>query len=486
MPSSPALSGVDSPSLGLTSVPLAEQQVERLKIMRKPIVHLLAFKPMTEQELTDRVTVMSVNEIKAAIAKVSDLNGTTRKYELRKTYWKELDVWSFDYDTEEDRQCAIDNAVKQYDKARMATSEPQWERLLLKAERGTGKCLSKLQAQIATGHAQRAPKIKIQDADGSGAETPGGGVGKEDLFGDGEKVLSKPMGEAMSRSISNPPAAKSKRVSEKEAQAKRLPSNTTKPTSKTAKPAAKTLPPKKEKTKAGTQPLSSQFVSDTDEEDDYMMPAKQTQEPESRKPEQPRAKRPRPREEELDTSDSSLPLSKKFKETPAHRVSDTSQNFRTTSSSTNSFHSTKSKGTSPQKSSPLASSPPTNASEFENSPFLGLASSSASPVHPVLNHKSSRSPIHRRHQKTSSIASISSSSAHSSTSQRRLKPEVMQLAIKFKTFYPAYQKLYQEIEDLIKIKRKASENQLETLNDMHSRLSQLKRDISAGVEEIQI
>ncbi|KAE8451383.1 hypothetical protein EG329_004012 [Mollisiaceae sp. DMI_Dod_QoI] len=473
MPSSPSLNASGSPSLGPTSVPASTQQLEQAKLARKPFIHLLAVQPMTQPALRDKLPDVPKEELKQVLQKVGDLNESTGKWELRKNFYKELDVWNFEYDPVSDRQRAIDNAVKQYDKMRLAVSEPVWDRLLVKSERGTGKCLSKLQASIAQGTAARAPKIKVQKPDGS--DTPNGE--DEDLFGD--KNISKVKGESMTRSASQPPTTKAKKVSEKEAQAKRLLSkNPSKAASKPApKPTPKPAVAKKQaaQPKAGTKALSSEFVNESDEDDELPPP-------------QPKAKAKapmkRPREEEVETSDSSAPLSKKVKKdtpVPNHRVSDASQNSRATNSSTSSYNSSynssKNKNTSPQKSSPLASSPPTNASEFENSSGE-RTSSSASPAHPST--KISRSPIHKRHQKSSSVAS----SVSSSTSSRYLKPDVTDLARKFKMYYPKYEALYKEIiaMDVGGQRDMAKEKDL---REMHTRLEDMKKQIVAGSIEAE-
>ena len=419
---------------------------------------------MTERELGDKITSASTDDLKAVLQKVSDLNESTGKYELRKLFYKELDVWTYKYDTMEDRQRVIDSAVKQYDKMRLGTSDPEWDRLLTRGERGTGKCLSKLQAHLAQGQGQvqRAPKINVQKAEGSGRDIP---LRDEDEEVFEDKSLSKIKGESMTRSVSQPPTAKSKKVIEKEAQAKRMLSKNT------TKPAPKPATAKKEKPqKPGSRVLSSQFVSDSDEEpDEYLIPPKPAPKPSVK----------RSREEDGETSDSSIPLSKKVKkEAPTHRISDASQTSRTTNSSTYSSSSNKTKGNSPQKSSPLASSPPTNASEFENS--SGGISSSASPAHHTSSSstKNTRSPIHKRHQKSSSVAS----SVSSTSSQRRLRPEVVDLARRYRIFYPKYEALHKEVANLEGKNRRDLEKEEELL-DMHDRLTKMKKDIMAGIIE---
>ncbi|KAL2063313.1 hypothetical protein VTL71DRAFT_5118 [Oculimacula yallundae] len=474
MPTSPALSGVGSPSLGPTSVPLSQQQAEKDKEARKPVIHLLAVEPLTEQTIQKRLPDVAEQDLDNALRKVGDLNDSTGKWELRKGYWKELDVWAYRYSSQEDRQRAIDNAVKQYDKMRLGVSEPQWDRLLIKAERGTGKSLSKLQAEIAKGVAR---KNNSQNTDGSGRDTPNG---DEDLLDD--KNLSKVKGDTTARSSSQPPNTKPKKASEKEAQAKRLFSKNPPKSANKPAPAPKATPAPAKKAapapKAGTKVLSAEYVEDSDE-DSERPPERPVQAKEKPKPKpKPQAKpvMKRAREEDHDTSDSSIPLSKKIrKDVPAppptnHRISDASQTSRaTTTSSYSSFNSAKNKSNSPQKSSPLASSPPTNASDIEHS---DRTSSSASPA-PRFSTKNTRSPIHKGHQKSSSVTS-------SSSGQSRIDPKIIELSTKYRLFYPKYIQTYDEVSSQ---GDKRSKDKERALLDMHSRLVRMRKEIMSYMAE---
>ncbi|KAL3422125.1 hypothetical protein PVAG01_06281 [Phlyctema vagabunda] len=481
MPTSPALSGTGSPSLAPTSVPLSEQQATQAKATRRPYIHLLALAPMSQAAISERVQG-SDHEIRLALEKVADINETTGKWELRKNYWKELDVYSFKYDSDEDRQKVIDNAVRQYDKARMGVSEPQWDRLLPREERGTGKCLSKLQAKIATGTA-KPPKINVSHAEGSGRDTPGG---NDDDSLESSQVSRAKGGESMSRSNSQPTIPKTKKTSEREAQAKRLLSKTG------PKPAAKPAPKKtkasieKEKTKA----LSSQYIEDSDEEAGDVVVV------EPRKP----APKPmkRSRDDDVETSDSSnVPLSKKFKKnTSDHRISDASHSSRATHYSA---VSQKSKDTSPRKSSPLASSPPTNASDFENESGSNRRTSSvnspfdaptAKPKRkyedevrrpaPSGNSSTSSSQPAPKRQKSSSFSSSTSAGSPKSyglPSNMVNSQELMELARKYKMFYPKYIQLHKELSAL----RVHDREKEEELRDMHDRLSRMKSKLMDGL-----
>lgn len=472
MPTSPALSGVGSPSLGPTSVPLSQQQAEQAKATRRPIIHYLALAPLAEAAIREKVDGED-KEIRLALEKVADLNQSSGKWELRKNYWKELDVWTFKYASPEDRQKVIDNAVRQYDKMRIGTSEPEWDKLLPREERGTGKCLSKLQAKIATGSA-KPTKINVPQTDGSGRDTPGG---NEDEGLDDKALRSK--GTDGSRDTPQPPAPKSKKPSEREAQAKRLLSkNGPKGASKPATVKKAKAPSREEKVKA----LSSQYVEDSDEEAGDIVVA----------PPPPKvAPRPikRSREEEVDSSDSSnVPLSKKTKK-DAYSSRPTGQS--------NTY---KPKSTSPQKSSPLASSPPTNASEFEHGSIGRNSSSSASPYggpifkakrkheedepvrrQPSSSNSSTTSSLHP--QKRQKSSSISSSSTSSSKTSYCLPPDLASgqrltdLARKYKMYYPKYIELHTELSALPVHDADKEEN----LRDMHDRLSRIKAELMEGL-----
>lgn len=473
MPTSPALNSALSPARGPASVPLSQQNAERSKEARKPVIHLLAVEPLTEASLRAKLPDLAATELDNALRKVGDLNETTRKWELRKGYWKELDVWTFQYAGDE-RQRAIDNAVKQFDKMRLGASEPEWERLLVRAERGTGKCLSKLQADIAARTLARSSK----PGDASGRDTPSNG--DEDLKGDGARSSSQ-----------QPPSARPKKPSEKEAQVKRLfstkpgkaaskpapraekagPKAASRPPAKSAAPRTSSLIKKAAPARAGTKVLSAEYVEDSDEDDPSRPPPRA---PTTRLAPTPKPAIKRSREgDDHEPSDRKRPRKDVPPVVPGPpRVSDASQASRTTTSSHSAFPAAaKHKGNSPPKSSPLASSPPTNASDMES---LGdRTSSSASPgLH--LATKNSRSPIYKRHTKSSSVTSSSSSGS------ARVKPEAITLAAKYKLFYPRYVELFEEV--LAEGDNRTDSKERDLL-DMHERLEDMRRRIIAMVHD---
>ncbi|KXT07752.1 hypothetical protein AC579_1057 [Pseudocercospora musae] len=150
---SPALSAAATPRTGPapTSAP-ASNSAAREKAMKMPLVHLLAIKPLTHEEMCARTRIPK-DELGKVVEKiVQPIDG---KWELTKGAYKELDAWNFAYSTQAERQAAIDNAIRAYDRLRIGKDEEIWQRLLPKEDRGKGIVLSKL--NIGSGAAYLTP-----------------------------------------------------------------------------------------------------------------------------------------------------------------------------------------------------------------------------------------------------------------------------------------------------------------------------------------
>ncbi|KAK8064847.1 COM1 regulatory protein [Apiospora phragmitis] len=464
LPTSPAPNGVMSPSLN-PAFTASQQKLEKNKEQRSVIVHELAVRDQTPEHLKGKWGG-SESEFKDVLGRVADLiNG---KWSIKKQFWKELDVWSYDYDSQDERQAAIDNAIKQYDKQRYSSTAPEWERLLKKADRGKGIVLSKLQDRLAKGNITPVPKAPKTEEAGKNS---------------------------------------SDEVSDRETQAKRLLSNNPKkpaPPKKSA-PTTKAKPTDKSGTK---KVLSAEFVQDSSSSEDEVplsasiksKPAEKTAvdrtisklaEKIVEKPKESPAPAPKPkakpvvrapkaapaktsagtpkaapkrsREEEDSSSSSGQPLAKrmsKTKEAPKplsnaaslkHRPSDASQNSRVTASSNVSY---KSKNTSPAKSSPLASSPPTNASDFDDD-----------------SHSQNQS------QRPAARTNGVSNGTATPTKKPRVSPSVLKKAQEFEIYYKRYETLHHELISV----RDPPQEDLDKLLKMRKRLADLKDSISREV-----
>ncbi|KAL2755060.1 hypothetical protein ACRALDRAFT_1064774 [Sodiomyces alcalophilus JCM 7366] len=503
--SSPALTASGSPSLN-PGYGASKRTMEKAKGERAMIVHELAAADRTYDHLEAKWSGKA-EDLKTTIEKVADFNSDTQKWTLaKKQCWKELDVWNYNYDTPEERQSAVDNAIRAFDRMRLGVDEPQWQKLLPREERGKGKVLSKVQANIAKGPPAPVPKLKVQKVDDAASE-----AGSEDqLIVEG--------GEPMARSTSQP--AKKKKAGGTGSQVKRLlstkPRTTTTPRASQAK-AAKDKP----STGKGGKVLSAEFVTNSDSESESSeskppaattsaartskaspapAPADETKEKpvavaqgnvKSKSGERDPVKRPaaksqqtakRQRDEDDDSSSSSgVPLAKRIKpKAPAAAAAAAagskasqrsavslkkppavSDGSRGSTNGTLSFKSTK--NTSPTKSSPLASSPPTNASDLE--PRQLAAPEPAS--------------VHRKRKATADTSDDGSSSKGSVTTaagtkrHKPMDPELIRKAQLFKRKYDKYALLHKQISNM----DHPPKDQLANLMSMRQRLQDMKSEI---------
>jgi len=143
-PSSPFLSANYSPRLGPTSAGVSPKDQVRMDAIRIPLIHLLAIRPLTSRGVAEKLRAPrdEVEKILEKVARDTQI-GDGRK-ELKEKSYRELNVYKFNYRTPEDRQSAIANAITAYDRIRVDKKDPLWQLLLPENERGKGKCLSKL------------------------------------------------------------------------------------------------------------------------------------------------------------------------------------------------------------------------------------------------------------------------------------------------------------------------------------------------------
>ncbi|KAJ3476201.1 hypothetical protein NLG97_g9202 [Lecanicillium saksenae] len=428
----------------------SQQAVERAKEQRVPLVHELAAGEKTIDHLREK-WVGRPEDFKSSLEKVAEYHSDTKRYSMKKPFWKELDVWKYDYDTQQERETAIENAIRQYDRQRLSASEPEWQKLLKKEERGKGKCLSRLQASLAKGPAQPAPKIKVQKADDSSGS-------KDD--GDSHSLSSdrsRAGGESMSRSNSAAGAPKPKKAVKEPEPKRALPITKSKP----AMPKPSPTKPKAAAAKAnGGRVLSAAIIENSDSSGDEAPLAKSKPKPSVVKEAPPRpapkpAAKPapvkRPHYDDDDSSSSSgTPLSKRLKQKPppqtGSKLKDRLPDLHSSSRTATKTTSSKPKNTSPTKSSPLASSPPTNASDIES------------------DHR----PIKKRKADMDSRDGAAKRQA-----KDKVAPELMSKAHKFKAYYAKYETLHYQIAAL----EHPPAEKVESLIDMRFRLENMKREI---------
>ncbi|MCJ1479604.1 hypothetical protein MMC13_008290 [Lambiella insularis] len=529
MPASPSLAAA-MPS----TIPPDPKQI-KAEALKTALVHLLAIRPVSERFICSSLhcTTVDVKELLDKYGNKSRLG--TQKFELSDKGYKLLDVWKFPYRAQEDRKAAIERAIKSYDRQRISVKDDTWERLLPVAERGKGQILSNLSLHEGPIQRVRTPRINVQGAEEAKS---GGEVSGTDS--DNRKGRLAPAdAQPIARSRSQDPIKK-QRVSEKEAQTRRLLSKNPKKASQAVipkvKPASK-KEPKKVTTSDPSKVKSAEFVRDSDEDvemedavtlkdskttSNFEVQATKAKTLGTKKPVVNKAKEQKP---PLNTS--AVDNEKKpapgglSSSSSTHKFSEASQASSTMQRTLSHKRST----SSPMKPSPLGSSPPANASDFdnENSVTHGLSSSPTSPVVTVRhenattkthwpvrpsnkpaqaipehggsdrglkrkandldshvhNHGDAASPDGfepptKRHQTLpdSPPTSDSNNSVAPGISKR-----ILDLAAKFKDFHRAYSKAHHEIADL----SHPPQDMVEKLLKMRGRLEEMKAEISKAV-----
>lgn len=246
-----------------TSAPVSESEVKN-QAMKTAIIHLLAMKPLTFQDIhfTTHIRNEDLDNILRKIA--TEVDG---RWELTLRAYKELNVWSFGYKTQEDRQLAIDNAIGAYDRLRLDKDNKCWQLLYHKDERGRGKTLSRLTlgagARSGTPNPSGTPLLQTEaGGDGlapSGANTPR--LGASTPKAAGTKVnLKKLMAARDPKKAMAAQEAKVKKQKEKEA------AKETREAAASDRENARTVKRQTAKKPAAATIKSAEFVQSSDDE----------------------------------------------------------------------------------------------------------------------------------------------------------------------------------------------------------------------------
>ena len=534
LPTSPSLTATRSP-VPHTTVPASismsdDPKGQKLQAIRVPLIHLLAIRPVSAGFLSQKIGCTE-DECKEVLQKVGQqYSSDNSKFDLAKQAYKELDVWAFAYQSDEDRQSAIDRAISAFDRQRIAKEDQLWQRLLPREERGKGKYLSRL--NLHAGQAKKAvtPKINVQDADNASTAPKTTKKG-----GDKQDRLAPSDADPTVRSHSQSQIKKAS-TKEKEAQSKRILANAaTKPVapSKVTKPINGTVKRAATKTNVATGKIkSAEYVHDSDDEDsdDNVGPPKKAApkagpkmaaKPSTvssvkqriaavKKPDST-SRKVEPKAVEKGVAMKKLPSSDSISDSKS-ATTDSNQESVPMSKSQSRQRNT----SSPHKPSPLGSSPPANASDMDigtHSPPLSSASSTPLVSHsreaklidgvkPKSSHirTPSDSPMKRKandidsgshsglvngtgnitkRQKPSPMSpptSDSSTGGHKGFPQITGRDPTVDLAKHFKKYYEKYHNVDCELRAMARPPRE----KVAELIRMRDRLLQMKQEIARG------
>lgn len=183
-PSTPA-AGFGTTLRPLPSPLTASRSEARTRAMRTATLHLLALEPLSKPDILRQTHIPHADLSNVLDSLAIQTNG---KYELTSKAYRDLDVWKFRYASQNDRQKAIDNAIRAFDRQRIEKDEKVWQMLLPEADRGKGIYLSKL--TLGAGNLNRGLTPR-HAASPDAAEHSAGGMTPRAGLASSPKVSSK-------------------------------------------------------------------------------------------------------------------------------------------------------------------------------------------------------------------------------------------------------------------------------------------------------
>jgi len=103
--------------------------------------------------------------MKALLTKIAKRSSSDAdKWQLTDKAFREINPFKFPYSSPEDREQAIDNAIKAFDRQRLEKDDKLWQILLPREERGQGTCLSRSKVKAPEAKPKAStPMHKISD-----------------------------------------------------------------------------------------------------------------------------------------------------------------------------------------------------------------------------------------------------------------------------------------------------------------------------------
>ena len=180
-PSSPYF-GARSSHHGPTSAPIEEEESGsaskariRLEAIKIPLIHLLASHPMSSKAIAEKIRAPKEDCDRLLQKHARDSERNLGKKELKEKTYKDLDIWKFPYQSEDDRKAAVERAIHAFDRMRVEKTDPGWQMLLAPNERGKSKILSRLNMNKPAPSQSLKPERPDGNGDASdieGAEPP--------------------------------------------------------------------------------------------------------------------------------------------------------------------------------------------------------------------------------------------------------------------------------------------------------------------------
>lgn len=509
---SPSLGAIRSPAslpaLTPTSVPPSQNKRKiRLEALKTPFIHLLAVTPVSVKYLAQTTRSSQDDCLELARKYGVENRIDPSKFNLKDKCYKDLDIWNFPYPNESDRTSAIENAISAFDRQRISPSDKLWQMLNSKEEKAKGVCKSRLKLQTGA----PPPHIKVHASEDS--------LKEESMAGNETDRTNGRLTPTTTPADSTTTRPSKKMATTTKAKNSTLTGRVTKKTDK--------KPPPKSTGKF----KSAEFVDDSDEDIDIPDAPPASPPPAKKAPNSTESTKappkPLPDNKPATSKTSSATHSPVVK--PQITMKPQPRNLKTVPANTNGTASKTlagsnrtTKPTSPVKPSPLASSPPTNASDFENSSQNSgqTSSSSSSPLMAQMTKQSKAKPVviakpkstvkpngvakpaveqpnplkrkvvpepasagrmnrhgddikRRRPIQSMSPSGTSSGSASPPLNRDHLRRQLQQKSMEFKKLYSKYRSLH----DALVNQMNPMPSDLSRLKQMHTKVQRMKKEI---------
>ncbi|PVI06746.1 hypothetical protein DM02DRAFT_514159 [Periconia macrospinosa] len=483
-----APSAAGSPLLSVPSSPMSKKPPTSqpgtthdaiVSALRVPLLHLLAVQPSSEVQLAEtcRTSSAVLRDVLPKIAKRAA--NDTEKWQLTDKSFREINPYKFPYKTPEDREQAINNAIKSFDRLRLTKDDKLWQILLPREERGQGKCLSRLNVKAPEPKATK-PSTPLHKMPKLNDKKP---AAKKAAPKDTKEKVVKQMKNV--KEITMKPAKSTPKVAAAPPPTNRyVPSENPKIRSKNTAPAAEAAPIQSPRAKPkmtarelqrerAIRPAKSAMALNTKPKNPSPLsaspPVNASDFEDSHPVHKALAAAPSPAKTPAGNSDRMLKRKANDIDSDIHNHS---QNIsikkqhvdRTTPNHTPASTNGRFSG----------STPSTNSSLKRKSD----ESSSSTPTTKVRKVTNINTSLASRYPNNSQISPGDSSSSQTSPSIPSLSfRQTVELSQKFQTYYKRYEDLYWQLSDSETPPTEAQRNEL---LKMHKKLEEMKREIKAG------
>ncbi|KAF2112021.1 hypothetical protein BDV96DRAFT_165172 [Lophiotrema nucula] len=493
---SPLLSGPSSPGLSKkppTSQPGGSHEVV-IRALRTPLVHLLAVQPSREAKLAEecRTAVANVRDLLPKIAKRTQ--DDTEKWQLTDKSFRELNPWKFTYRSDDDREAAINSAIKAFDRQRVAKDDKLWQILLPVEERGQGKCLSRLNVRAPdqkpatplhklskltekkpapakkekAEHKEKEPEREVKKArEAKDAEHPKQRKlvkDRDDTSKKASATATKPTHAPSNRNTPSTPAAEATKERTKKMQptGDSTPRVKSKTTQRDVSRHDRVIRPSKPAMPVNTKPKNpsplsaSPPVNASDFEDDHPV-------------HKALSAAPSPAKTSSGNSDRSLKRKANDIDSDIHNHNLAVKQPRVDRSTPNHTPNGRMNGSTPSSASSLKRKVD-DSSSTSNTPTTKIRK-----VNNIDTGLASRYPNHHHNNQIS--PGDSSSSTTSPTVPHLSFRQTVELSQKFQKYYKKYEELYWQLAEADK---SPTQRERDNLMTMHKKLEEMKREIKAG------